>query len=83
VTPTLLLQNSLSHWSATGPRSKTQNHGIRNTQRKTTRAQSPEPNRSDRKLKPVRPVSSDLAPHALGETGQAGLVNRSGWFPQT
>ena len=37
-------------------------------------------NRSDRILKPVRPVCSDLVSHALGETGQTGLAIRSHRF---
>jgi hypothetical protein len=37
-------------------------------------------NLSGRFLKPVIPTLSDLASQQAGETGQAGLANRSGWF---
>ena len=76
----LLLPSPRSHWSATEPRSKIQPTATRNTQRKTTRNCCWQP-------KPVRPVSetgqTDLLGLSLsqaGETGQAGLANRSGQF---
>jgi hypothetical protein len=55
---TLLLPSPRSHWSATGPRSKTQQSNTRNTQRKTTRALAA-------RVKPVRPLS---------ETGHTGFA---------
>jgi hypothetical protein len=56
----LLLPSPRSHWSATGPRSKTQQSNTRNTQRKTTRALAA-------RVKLVRPVSK------TGHTGFARL----------
>jgi hypothetical protein len=69
----LLLPSPRSHWSATGPRSKTQPTATRHTQWKHTR-------HSCWHLKPVRPLLWDLASHQAGETGQTILANWSGRF---
>jgi hypothetical protein len=80
----LLLPNPRSHWSATGPRSKTQLTATTHTQRKQTHdTAAGSPNRSGRSLKPVRPLLLDLASHRQGkpvrliwQTGQAGSVQK-------
>jgi hypothetical protein len=76
----LLLPSPRSHWSATGPRSKTQPTATRNTERKPTRPSCWQP-------KPVRPVSETGQTASVGlslqqarETGQTSLANRSGRF---
>jgi hypothetical protein len=80
----LLLPSPRSHWSATGPRSKTQLATTQHMQRKHTR-------HNCWNLKPVRPVSETdqtayvgLSLTQIGETGQTGLANRSDRFcPET
>jgi hypothetical protein len=76
----LLLPSPRSHWSATGPRSKTQPTATRHTQWKHTRHGCWQP-------KPVRAVSETgqtasvgLSLTKAGETSQTGLPNRSGRF---
>jgi hypothetical protein len=58
---TLLLPSPRSHWSATGPMSKTQPINTRNTQRKITRALAA-------RVKPVRPVL---------QTGHTGFAQKT------
>jgi hypothetical protein len=78
----LFLPSPRNHWSATGPRSKSQPTATRHTQRKHTRHGCWQP-------KPMRPVfetgqtaSVGLSLTHAGETGQTGLANRSGRFFQ-
>jgi hypothetical protein len=58
---TLLLPSPRSHWSATGPSSKTQQSNTRKTQRKTTRSLAVG-------VKPVRPVL---------QTGHTGFAQKT------
>jgi hypothetical protein len=73
----LLFPSPHSHWSATGPRSKTHPTTTRHTQWKHTRP-------SCWHLKPVRPVfetgqtaSFGLSLSQAGETGPTNLINQS------
>jgi hypothetical protein len=73
----LLLPSPRNHWSATGPRTKTQPTATRHTQRKHTRHGCWQP-------KPVRSVSETGQTASVGlsltqteETGQTDLANRS------
>jgi hypothetical protein len=76
----LLLPSPCSHWSGTGPRSKTQPTTTKHTQPKHTRYGCWQP-------QPVRPISETgqtasvgLSLTQAGETGQTGLANRSHRF---
>jgi hypothetical protein len=69
----LLLPSPRSHWSATGPRSKTEPTATRHTHRKPTR-----PNCSY--LKPVRPVSETGQTASVGLSLSTGTGNRSNQF---
>jgi hypothetical protein len=71
----LLLPSPRSHWSATGPRSKTQPSNTRNTQRKTTRALAA-------RVKPVRPLSQ-TGHNSFARLSQPPThQNRSDLFPK-
>jgi hypothetical protein len=81
----LLLPSSRSHWNATEPRSKTQPTATVHTHSGNTHdTTAGSPNRSGRFLKTGQTASVGLSLTQAGETGQAGLANRSDRFcPET
>jgi hypothetical protein len=87
----LLLSSPHSHWSATGPSSKTRPTTTSHTCSGNTHDKAVgTPNRSGRFLRPVRLLLLDLASHRQGkpvrpiwQTGQAGFVQKLPKTPLT
>jgi hypothetical protein len=81
----ILLSSPRSHWSATGPSSKTQPTTTSHTCSGNTHDKAVgTPNRSGQFLRPVRLLLLDLASHRQGktvrpvwQTGQAGFVQKT------